>query len=67
MRLIHHESIGLSRGSARCIKGTRVPDAVVQPNLAAGLSADEIVASYPPLRVEDVRAAAAYAAELART
>jgi uncharacterized protein (DUF433 family) len=40
--------------------------AVVQGNLAAGLSADEIVASYPPLRVEDLRAATAYAAELAR-
>ena len=33
-------------------------------NFAAGLSAEEIVASYPPLRVEDIRAATA--AELAR-
>lgn len=49
-----------------CIKGTRIPVAVVLDNLAAGLSADEIAASYPPLGVEDVRAAAAYAAELAR-
>jgi uncharacterized protein (DUF433 family) len=49
-----------------CIKGTRIPVAVVQGNLAAGLSADEIVASYPPLRVEDARAATACAAELAR-
>jgi uncharacterized protein (DUF433 family) len=49
-----------------CIKGTRIPVAVVLDNLAAGLSAEEIVASYPPLRVEDVRAATAYAAELAR-
>ena len=49
-----------------CIKGTRIPVAVVLDNLAAGLSADEIVASYPALRVEDVRAATAYAAELAR-
>jgi uncharacterized protein (DUF433 family) len=48
-----------------CIKGTRIPVAVVQGNLAAGLSAEEIVASYPPLRVEDIRAATAYAAELA--
>ena len=48
-----------------CIKGTRIPVAVVLDNLAAGLSAQEIVASYPPLRVEDVRAATAYAAELA--
>jgi len=49
-----------------CIKGTRIPVAVVLDNLAAGLSAEEIAASYPPLRVEDVRAATAYAAELAR-
>jgi uncharacterized protein (DUF433 family) len=44
-----------------CIKGARIPVAVVQGNLAAGLSAQEIVASYPPLRIEDIRAAAAYA------
>ena len=49
-----------------CIEGTRIPVAVVLDNLAAGLSAEEIVASYPPLRVDDVRAATAYAAELAR-
>ena len=49
-----------------CIKGTRIPVAVVLDNLAAGLSADEIVASYPPLVLDDVRAATAYAADLAR-
>ena len=49
-----------------CIKGTRIPVAVVLDNLAAGMNADEIVASYPPLAVDDVRAAAAYAADLAR-
>jgi uncharacterized protein (DUF433 family) len=38
----------------------------VLDNLAAGLSAEEIVASYPTLGVDDVRAATAYAAELAR-
>jgi uncharacterized protein (DUF433 family) len=49
-----------------CIKGTRIPVAVVLDNLAAGLSAEEIVASHPPLRLDGVRAAIAYAAELAR-
>jgi hypothetical protein len=39
---------------------------VVLDNLAAGLSAEENIASYPPLRIEDIRAATAYAAELAR-
>lgn len=49
-----------------CIKGARIPVAVVLDNLAAGLSAEEIVASYPPLEIDDVRAATAYAGELAR-
>ena len=39
---------------------------MVLDNLAAGLSAEEIVASCPPLQVEDVRAATVYAAGLAR-
>ena len=49
-----------------CIKGTRIMVSVVLDNLAAGLSADEIVRLYPPLQREDVTAAMAYAAELAR-
>jgi uncharacterized protein (DUF433 family) len=39
---------------------------VILDNLAAGLSPDEIVASYPSLTTEDIRAAVAYAAELTR-
>jgi uncharacterized protein (DUF433 family) len=39
---------------------------VVLDNLAAGLTAEEIVAEYPSLALEDVRAAMAYAADLAR-
>lgn len=54
----------VSHGRA-CIRGTRVPVAVVLDNLAAGLSADEIVASYPAVSPEAVRAALAYAADLA--
>jgi uncharacterized protein (DUF433 family) len=49
-----------------CIKGTRIMASVVLDNLAAGQSADEIVRLYPTLRQEDVTAAMAYAAELAR-
>ena len=49
-----------------CIKGTRVMVSVVMDNLAAGLTVDEIVRSYPSLRREAVRAAIAYAAELTR-
>jgi uncharacterized protein (DUF433 family) len=39
---------------------------VVLDNLAAGADAGEIMRLYPSLRVEDVTAAIAYAAELAR-
>ena len=49
-----------------CIKGTRIPVSVVLDNLAAGLTADGIVESYPSLAIDDVRAALAYAAEVAR-
>ena len=49
-----------------CIKGTRIMVSVVLDNLAAGQQVDEIVQSYPSLTTEDVRAAVAYAAELAR-
>lgn len=49
-----------------CIRGTRIMVSVVLDNLAEGLTTLEIVADYPPLTAEDVRAAVAYAATLAR-
>jgi uncharacterized protein (DUF433 family) len=49
-----------------CIKGTRIMVSVVLDNLAAGLTPEEIVRSYPSLNHEAVRAAIAYAAELGR-
>jgi uncharacterized protein (DUF433 family) len=49
-----------------CIKGTRIMVSVVLDNLAEGLTALEIVAEYPSLVPEDVQAAMAYAADLAR-
>ena len=49
-----------------CIKGTRVMVSVVMDNLAAGLTIDEIVRSYPALRHEAIQAVMAYAAELTR-
>jgi uncharacterized protein (DUF433 family) len=45
-----------------CIRGTRVLVSVILDNLAEGVSAEEIVRDYPPLTLEDVRAAMAYAA-----
>ena len=47
-----------------CIRGTRIPVAVVLANLADGLSAEEILKSYPSLRPEAIQAALAYAADL---
>ena len=49
-----------------CIKGTRIMVSVVLDNLAADLSVDDILTSYPTLTREAVQAAIAYAAELAR-
>lgn len=48
-----------------CIRGTRIFLSVILDNLAAGRSAEEIIESYPSLSSADVRAALAYAAELA--
>jgi len=49
-----------------CIKGTRVMVSVILDNLAAGLSIEELLKSYPTLTREAVQAALEYAAELAR-
>lgn len=47
------------------VRGTRVMVRVVLDALADGLSEAEILAEYPALTVEGIRAAAAYGAELA--
>ena len=47
-----------------CVKGTRIMVSVVLDNLAAGLSVEEILRSYPSLKRESILAAISYAAEL---
>ena len=47
-----------------CIKGTRVMVSTVLDNLAAGLSVDEILHSYPSLTVRAIQAVLAYAADV---
>jgi uncharacterized protein (DUF433 family) len=47
-----------------CIKGTQIMVSVILDNLADGLSVEQIVANYPSLTPEAVRATIAYAAEL---
>jgi uncharacterized protein (DUF433 family) len=49
-----------------CIRGTRIPVAVVLANLADGLSPNEIIRSYPSLTAAGIQAALAYAADLAQ-
>jgi uncharacterized protein (DUF433 family) len=55
----------IAHGQA-CLVGTRVLVSVVLDNLAAGLSSNEIIESYPSLTQDSIRAAIAYGAELAK-
>lgn len=52
-------------GGEICATGTRIPVTVILDSLAEGATKDEILASYPSLRVDHINAALAYAAELA--
>ena len=49
-----------------CAKGTRIMVSVVLDNLAAGLSTEDILSSYPSLKRESILATISYAADLAR-
>ena len=49
-----------------CLRGTRIPVSVVLDNLAAGETVERILEAYPSLTPEHIRAAIAYAADLAR-
>jgi uncharacterized protein (DUF433 family) len=49
-----------------CIKGTRIMVSIILDNLAAGVTIEEILQSYPSLTNIDIQSAIAYAAELAR-
>jgi uncharacterized protein (DUF433 family) len=53
-------------GGELCAKGTRIPVTVILDDLAEGSGRDEILLSYPSLRREQIAAALACAAELAR-
>lgn len=49
-----------------CIRNTRVMVSVILDNLAAGQEPEDILKEYPSLDSEAIRAAIAYAADLAR-
>ena len=48
------------------VRGTRIMVSIILDALADGMTEAEIIAEYPTLTREGVRAAAAYGAELAR-
>jgi uncharacterized protein (DUF433 family) len=54
------------RGGRLCVRGLRVAVADVLGWLAAGMSHQEILADYPELTEEDIRACLAYAADRER-
>lgn len=49
-----------------CIRGTRIWVSLILDFLANGMSIEEIIAEYPQLTEEDIRAAIAYGAEMSR-
>lgn len=44
-----------------CILGTRIPVSVILDNLAEGTTREDIIKSYPTLKLEDIEAALACA------
>jgi len=54
------------RGGKPCIRGLRITVYDVLEYLAAGMSEDEILADFPDLRREDIRACLSFAADRER-
>ena len=53
-------------GGRPCIRGTRIYVSVILDAMAEGLTPEQIIDHYPSLKIDDIRGAVAYAAELAR-
>jgi len=54
------------RSGKPCIRGTRMTVTDVLEYLAGGMSPEEIVAEFPDLNLEDIRACLAFAADRER-
>jgi len=54
------------RGGKPCVRGMRITVSDVLEYLASGMSEDEILADFPDLTRDDIRACLAYAAERER-
>lgn len=50
---------GLHHGDP-CIRGTRIPVTTIVGSLADGMTADEVLAAYPQLKMVEVQAALAF-------
>ena len=53
-------------GGMACIRGTRIDVSTILDSLADGMTPEQIIDHLPQLTSEDIRAAIAYASELAR-
>ena len=63
----HLITIELGKRSGKpCIRGMRITVSDVLEYLASGMSVDEILADFPDLTAEDIRACLAFAAERER-
>ncbi len=51
-------------GGKPCIRGTRISVEFILELVASGASRDDVVRTYPQLRVEDVEQALRYASEM---
>ncbi len=51
------------RSGQPCVRGMRITVRDVLEYLAGGMSVDELIADFPELTAEDIRACLAYAAE----
>ena len=49
-------------GGVPCIRGTRIPVTTVVASIAEGMTAQEIIAQFPQLAIEDIQDALRYAA-----
>jgi uncharacterized protein (DUF433 family) len=53
-------------GGRPCIRGTRIYVSIILDAMAEGLTPEQIIDHYPSLKIDDIRGAVAYGAELAR-
>ena len=62
-RITHNPAV---MGGKPCIRGMRVTVGMIVEAMAAGRSAEEILADFPYLEEQDIREALSYAASLAQ-